>query len=62
VTEGKACAIVAMGVTNHHFLGAERHPRDILAFYGPVTAPAPSLAHRKHKEEKDRDRAKHRRP
>lgn len=37
--EGKACAIVAMGATEHHFLGAERHLRDILAFYGAVVVP-----------------------
>jgi FMN reductase len=37
--EGKATAIVAMGHTLHHFLGAERHLRDILAFFGAVVAP-----------------------
>jgi FMN reductase len=37
--EGKPTAIVAMGVTLHHFLGAERHLRDILAFFGAVVAP-----------------------
>jgi FMN reductase len=37
--EGKACAIVAMGASLHHFLGADRHLRDVLSFYGAVTAP-----------------------
>lgn len=37
--EGKVCAIVAMGASLHHFLGADRHLRDILAFYGAVPTP-----------------------
>ncbi|HWH21559.1 MAG TPA: NADPH-dependent FMN reductase [Solirubrobacterales bacterium] len=37
--EGKACAIVAMGASLHHFLGADRHLRDILTFYGAVPTP-----------------------
>ena len=37
--EGKATAIVAMGASHHHFLGAERHLRDVLAFYGALVAP-----------------------
>jgi FMN reductase len=36
--EGKATAIVAMGQTDHHFLGAERHLRDVLSFYGAVVS------------------------
>jgi FMN reductase len=40
--EGKPCAIVAMGATLHHFLGAERHLRDLLSFYGAVPAPVAS--------------------
>jgi FMN reductase len=40
--EGKATAIVAMGQTQHHFLGAERHLRDVLAFFGAIVAPVAS--------------------
>jgi FMN reductase len=40
--EGKVTAIVAMGQTKHHFLGAERHLRDVLAFFGAVVAPVAS--------------------
>jgi FMN reductase len=40
--EGKATAIVAMGQTQHHFLGAERHLRDVLAFFGATLAPVAS--------------------
>jgi FMN reductase len=36
---GKAIGLVAMGATDHHFLGADRHLRDILAFYGALVAP-----------------------
>jgi FMN reductase len=32
-------AIVAMGASEHHYLGAERHLRDILAFFGALVAP-----------------------
>jgi FMN reductase len=32
-------AIASMGATDHHLLGAERHLRDILAFFGAVVAP-----------------------
>lgn len=35
----KPVAIAAMGATDHHFLGAERHLRDILAFFGALTPP-----------------------
>lgn len=37
--DGKAVAVVAMGGSDHHFLGAERHIRDVLAFFGAVAAP-----------------------
>ncbi|MBX5443336.1 MAG: NAD(P)H-dependent oxidoreductase [Solirubrobacteraceae bacterium] len=37
--EGTPVGIVAMGATDHHFLGAERHLRDVLAFFGALTAP-----------------------
>lgn len=37
--EGKPVGIVAMGATPHHFLGAERHLRDVLAFFGALVAP-----------------------
>ncbi len=31
--------IVAMGATDHHYLGAERHLRDVLSFFGALAAP-----------------------
>ena len=37
--EGKPVAVLAMGTTPHHFLGAERHLRDILAFFGAHVTP-----------------------
>lgn len=37
--EGKAVGIVAMGASDHHFLGADRHLRDVLAFFGALVAP-----------------------
>jgi len=37
--ERKAVAIVAMGASQHHFLGAERHLRDVLAFFGALVCP-----------------------
>jgi FMN reductase len=37
--DGKPVALVAMGASDHHFLGAERHLRDILAFFGALTLP-----------------------
>jgi FMN reductase len=37
--QGKPVGIVSMGATLHHFLGAESHLRDILAWFGALTAP-----------------------
>jgi FMN reductase len=37
--EGKPVGIVAMGASDHHFLGAERHLRDLLSFFGARQAP-----------------------
>lgn len=37
--ESKPVGIVAMGASQHHFLGAERHLRDVLAFFGSLLAP-----------------------
>lgn len=37
--ERKPVAIVAMGASQHHYLGAERHLRDILAFFGAEVLP-----------------------
>jgi FMN reductase len=37
--QGKVVGLVAMGASDHHFLGAERHLRDILSFYGAIVAP-----------------------
>ena len=36
---GKPVALVAMGASDHHYLGAERHLRDLLAFFGAHTLP-----------------------
>lgn len=36
---GKPTAIVAMGATTHHFLGADRHLRDVLTFFGALVTP-----------------------
>lgn len=37
--EGKPVAILAMGASPHHFLGADRHLRDVLAFFGAQVTP-----------------------
>lgn len=37
--ERKPVAIVAMGASQHHYLGAERHLRDVLAFFGADVCP-----------------------
>jgi len=37
--ESKPVGIVAMGASAHHFLGAERHLRDVLSFFGALQAP-----------------------
>jgi FMN reductase len=37
--QGKTVGIVAMGATDHHSLGADWHLRDVLAWFGAVTAP-----------------------
>jgi FMN reductase len=37
--QGKVVGLAAMGASDHHFLGAERHLRDVLAFFGAVVAP-----------------------
>jgi FMN reductase len=37
--ERKPVAVLAMGATPHHFLGAERHLRDVLAFFGAHVTP-----------------------
>jgi FMN reductase len=39
VLHGKVVGLVAMGASDHHFLGAERHLRDVLAFFGAVAMP-----------------------
>jgi FMN reductase len=36
---GKPTAIAAIGASDHHFLGADRHLRDILTFFGTATTP-----------------------
>jgi FMN reductase len=35
----KPVGIVAMGATNHHFLGVDWHLRDILAWFGAIVVP-----------------------
>src|SRR6185312_6036944 len=35
----KPCGIVAMGATPHHFLGVDSHLRDVLSWFGALTAP-----------------------
>ena len=37
--QGKPVLIVAMGASDHHSLGVERHLRDILAFFGALVVP-----------------------
>src|SRR5882757_1979363 len=36
---GKVVGLVAMGGSEHHFLGADRHLRDVLAFFGALVLP-----------------------
>lgn len=36
---GKPAGIVAMGATAHHYLGVDRHLRDVLAWFGALVAP-----------------------
>src|SRR6266446_7271944 len=36
---GKPVGIVAMGATQHHFLGVDRHLRDVLAWFGALVVP-----------------------
>lgn len=36
---GKPCGIVAIGATEHHFLGVDWHLRDVLAWFGALVAP-----------------------
>ena len=37
--QGKVVGTVAMGASDHHYLGAERHLRDVLAFFGAIAMP-----------------------
>ncbi len=36
---GKPVGIIAMGATQHHFLGVDWHLRDVLAWFGALVAP-----------------------
>ena len=36
---GKPVGIIAMGATQHHFLGVDWHLRDVLAWFGALTLP-----------------------
>jgi FMN reductase len=35
----KPCGIIAVGATNHHYLGVDWHLRDVLAWFGALVAP-----------------------
>ena len=37
--EGTPVALVSMGGSDHHYLGAERHLRDVLSFFGAHPLP-----------------------
>ncbi|MGO9452600.1 MAG: NADPH-dependent FMN reductase [Candidatus Binataceae bacterium] len=37
---GKPVGIVAMGATNHHYLGVDWHLRDVLAWFGAFVVPS----------------------
>jgi FMN reductase len=37
--QAKVVALVAMGGSDHHFLGADRHMRDVLTFFGALVVP-----------------------
>lgn len=37
--QGKPCAIIAMGATQHHYLGVDWHLRSVLAWFGALVAP-----------------------
>jgi FMN reductase len=39
VLRGKPVAVAAMGATDQHYLGADRHLRDLMAFFGAHTLP-----------------------
>jgi FMN reductase len=36
---GKPCGIVAMGASEHHYLGVDWHLRDVLVWFGAMVAP-----------------------
>jgi FMN reductase len=36
---GKPVGIIAMGATQHHFLGVDWHLRDVLAWFGALVVP-----------------------
>lgn len=37
--QGKPVGLVVVGATHHHYLGVDRHLRDVLAWYGALVAP-----------------------
>jgi FMN reductase len=56
---GKPCGIIAMGATLHHYLGVDRHLRDVLAWFGAATVPSSVyLASADFSEGQPTDRAK----
>lgn len=38
--QGKPVGVVAIGATQHHYLGVEGHLRDVLAWFGALVAPS----------------------
>jgi FMN reductase len=39
VLRDKPVGVVAMGASDHHYLGVERHLRDVLSFFGALVVP-----------------------
>jgi FMN reductase len=56
--QGKVVGLVAMGASDHHFLGAERHLRDVLAFFGAVMPVAVYLNNRDFEDGEPGERAR----
>jgi len=38
--QGKPCGVLAMGASQHHYLGVDWHLRDVLAWFGALTLPS----------------------
>jgi FMN reductase len=37
--QGKPVGLIVVGATHHHFLGVDRHMRDVLSWYGALPLP-----------------------